>query len=283
MDREDRIFEEFSKRMREYNPQPDEKLWDNIEKQINKPKISFVKTAVVTGVVILVGVVAAVIFAPKTINKENNVPTLQISRINTEEKITTPQQTVQKLDLIVSTTDAAEKVIEITEQTIPNNTVTPNVTEVKTEVNVQNTNNNPAVELKQTTNTQLQTSAQKNNDVNDEKIDVKPQNDVKSSEENPQNPPITMDELQVPNAFQPSSPSERVNTFKPAYKEVRNYEMNIYSRYGREIFSTKDITIGWDGTVKGQLAPTGVYVYYLKYEDMDGKLHEKGGKLLLQR
>ncbi len=42
------------------------------------------------------------------------------------------------------------------------------------------------------------------------------------------------------------------------------YEFLIYDRWGTLIFKTKDYTEGWNGTIKGTLCPSDVYVYKIK-------------------
>jgi len=39
---------------------------------------------------------------------------------------------------------------------------------------------------------------------------------------------------------------------------------SIYDRLGIKIFSPKNISQGWDGTIKGTQQTTGVYVYLIK-------------------
>jgi len=39
----------------------------------------------------------------------------------------------------------------------------------------------------------------------------------------------------------------------------------IYNRWGEVIWESYDATISWDGTYKGQLCPTGSYVYDIKF------------------
>lgn len=71
--------------------------------------------------------------------------------------------------------------------------------------------------------------------------------------------------LFVPNAFTPNG--DGLNDifipkglgFKP-----ESFEMSIYDRWGNLMYRTGDPVKGWDGTVKGVLAPSDVYVYKIK-------------------
>jgi gliding motility-associated-like protein len=67
----------------------------------------------------------------------------------------------------------------------------------------------------------------------------------------------------IPNCFTPDG-DEFNNTFIPVISDVfddQNYILTIYNRWGELIFQTKDKSIGWDGTYKGQMQPIGVYTY----------------------
>ena len=49
------------------------------------------------------------------------------------------------------------------------------------------------------------------------------------------------------------------------------------------VFSTTDPNEGWDGTIKGDLAELGVYVYKLRYTDDQEILYEQTGTVTLVR
>ena len=68
----------------------------------------------------------------------------------------------------------------------------------------------------------------------------------------------------VPNAFAPGSTPPN-NTFNIPYGIFLNFRMEIYNRWGRLLFVSNDAATGWDGTVNGQPAPAGGYVYRINY------------------
>jgi gliding motility-associated-like protein len=86
----------------------------------------------------------------------------------------------------------------------------------------------------------------------------------------------------VPNAFSPND--DKFNdTFRPlpvgCYKEIN---FNIYNRWGNLMFSTTDLTKGWDGlSPDGQQCSDGVYFYTLKATFRDGSLIDKSGTVTL--
>ncbi|MGZ4042125.1 MAG: T9SS type B sorting domain-containing protein [Bacteroidia bacterium] len=66
----------------------------------------------------------------------------------------------------------------------------------------------------------------------------------------------------LPNSFTPNG--DGVNeVFMPKSVGVKRFRMDIFDRWGQLIFSTNDITVGWDGKHKkgGELLPQDVYVY----------------------
>lgn len=82
-------------------------------------------------------------------------------------------------------------------------------------------------------------------------------------------PPVT---LYVPNAFSPNN--DGINDiFYASGFGITEFEILIFDRWGELLFSSDNITIGWDGTVNGaELAPIGIYVYkvlYSGYEERD--------------
>lgn len=86
----------------------------------------------------------------------------------------------------------------------------------------------------------------------------------------------------IPNAF---TPEMKNPIFKPvnAFVDDSDYHFYIYNRAGAEIFKTNDPSKGWDGTYKGNNVQAGVYVYFLRYQNMDGGKFDKNGTVLLIR
>ncbi|MDD5508697.1 MAG: gliding motility-associated C-terminal domain-containing protein [Bacteroidales bacterium] len=71
--------------------------------------------------------------------------------------------------------------------------------------------------------------------------------------------------LLFPNAFTPNGDGSN-DVFKPAIMQnIYRSRMEIYNRWGLFIFSTEDITRGWDGTCNGQECPGGAYLYVVTY------------------
>ncbi len=71
----------------------------------------------------------------------------------------------------------------------------------------------------------------------------------------------------VPNSFTPDG-DEHNNTLKFIFTsgfDPYDFQVLIYNRWGEVIWESHDATVSWDGTYKGQLCPTGSYVYDIKF------------------
>lgn len=84
----------------------------------------------------------------------------------------------------------------------------------------------------------------------------------------------------VPNAF-------TVGGYNPifkaeaAYLDFESYEMQIFSRWGKQMFRSADIDVGWNGYHNGSIAPEGSYIYVITYTTGAGKKVEKIGYVIL--
>ena len=88
----------------------------------------------------------------------------------------------------------------------------------------------------------------------------------------------------VPNAFTPNEDGFNQNFVgKGEGIKWETFEMYIYDRWGKEIFSTKDHENGWDGDINGKEAPQGVYAWLIKFTDIKRKKHILKGTVTLIR
>ena len=96
---------------------------------------------------------------------------------------------------------------------------------------------------------------------------------------------VTSIYLWVPNAFTPNIYEDNVNSvFLPKGTGIDKFKMDIYNRWGTEVFSSIDINEGWDGNFRsGKPAPIGVYVYKISLIGISGKEVDKVGSLTLYR
>lgn len=72
----------------------------------------------------------------------------------------------------------------------------------------------------------------------------------------------------APNIFSPNGDGNN-DIFLVRGDGVTEFSLIIYDRWGEKVFESSSLDIGWDGTYKGKMLNTGVFVYYLhaKFSD----------------
>jgi gliding motility-associated-like protein len=86
----------------------------------------------------------------------------------------------------------------------------------------------------------------------------------------------------MPTAFTPNN--DGLNDYFGVKKwgNISNFELNVYDRWGKLIFFTRNSSNDWDGTYRGQLQPTGTYVYQVKAKTLCGTIYKKGTVTLIK-
>ena len=92
----------------------------------------------------------------------------------------------------------------------------------------------------------------------------------------------------IPNSFSPNFDGLNdvfIPVFSPFGLDLKTaYEFEVFDRWGHLLFHTKDFTKGWDGTIQNRgedALKQDVYVYKIKYKDLDGKINHKTGHVSL--
>ena len=67
------------------------------------------------------------------------------------------------------------------------------------------------------------------------------------------------------------------------FVDANDFQMCIYDRWGKQVLIVEDPAEGWDGSYNGSDAPSGAYVYHLKYTNSKGSFFEKLGSITLYR
>jgi len=76
----------------------------------------------------------------------------------------------------------------------------------------------------------------------------------------------------IPNSFTPNGDGTNdIFNVKGLGFKLKGFSMELFDRWGHSMFFTKDVTKGWDGTLKGQPAQDGVYVYKIKAVGSNGE------------
>jgi gliding motility-associated-like protein len=90
-------------------------------------------------------------------------------------------------------------------------------------------------------------------------------------------------EIYIPNAFSPNG--DGVNDiFRPLPVGIvkMNY-FRVYDRWGKLMYSSTTYMQGWDGTVNGQRAPVGTYVWMVEGVDINQKTITMKGTVTIVR
>lgn len=282
----DKNFEEFRERLKNFSEQPPEAMWDNISKQVAKPRHTGLVVSIVAVTLVLAGFVALLVSAPKgstsktsqTLSQTNNTENSLAVNTSKSEQSKTPfysdktpkeinetpfysDETAKEQNHSAATNLQGENLQISTVQTKQENALSknPNIIAAEPKKVEKNRNGNPLPQKTASINRELKTDTQKAPEIS--------QRDTVRSQ------------LFVPNAFTPLS--DKNNLFKPAQADVSDYRMNIYNRQGVLVFDSEDITHGWDGRSKGEVCPSGTYVYVISFRDTEGKPHTQKGTLML--
>lgn len=85
-----------------------------------------------------------------------------------------------------------------------------------------------------------------------------------------------------PNAFTPNGDGHN-DFFKAEGKFVEKCRLQIFDRWGAQVYESRDTEEGWDGNLKDQPAPQGTYMYRATIETMDGAQQTHQGTVFLIR
>ncbi|MBL0340499.1 MAG: gliding motility-associated C-terminal domain-containing protein [Bacteroidetes bacterium] len=86
----------------------------------------------------------------------------------------------------------------------------------------------------------------------------------------------------IPNAFTPGGKNP---IFKPylLFADPENYSLQIYNRWGQQVFASTQPDLGWNGQFESKNAPTGLYVYILIFKGFNKKELRRTGTISLLR
>jgi gliding motility-associated-like protein len=86
----------------------------------------------------------------------------------------------------------------------------------------------------------------------------------------------------LPNAFTPNGDKNNDVLFVRG-KGVESFRLNIYNRWGNKIFESDDLKTGWDGTYRGEIQNTAVFVYTIEGVFDNGADFKQSGDISLFR
>ena len=279
-DKENEIYDIFKRLISDYKAEIEPNMWQNIEKRLPKKQFSWLKFMTIICALIIAAAVATIVLTPakktktfvsnvekKTVAYKNNQPDYHNNQLEYSvnqpdcvnrriEKNNEPTiEYFQVYDIGQIINDYSFKNLDKKDLTPPNQTPIPHSKDLIKSSIIKDTVNhiNSVTQLKQ--------------DLPKIKIDSV----------------LIREKLLFPSAFEPNSNDERINTFKPVYKDVKSFTMRIFARSGTLLYQTNDIHLGWDGMYKGSLMDKGVYVYIVEYVDLQGQKHTEKNPFYLSR
>jgi PKD repeat protein len=90
----------------------------------------------------------------------------------------------------------------------------------------------------------------------------------------------------TPNAFRPDSNIPENQVFLPIQEGIDpdNYQFRVFNRVGSTVFETRNAELGWDGKMpNGTAASPGIFVWIVKFIDVQGYDHQQKGTVMLVR
>ena len=89
--------------------------------------------------------------------------------------------------------------------------------------------------------------------------------------------------MHLPNALAPEGENKFFKPLIVFMQNISEYEMSIFDRYGQLLFQTNDMLQGWDGSAQGQALKAGMYVYRIRFKQLNGTTEYKKGTVMLVR
>jgi gliding motility-associated-like protein len=84
--------------------------------------------------------------------------------------------------------------------------------------------------------------------------------------------------LYIPNTFTPNGDGMN-DTFGVAGEAIKDFQLQIFNRWGQLIYETDNANDRWDGTHNGQKVQMGTYVYRVIASEASGRKLSKEGNL----
>jgi gliding motility-associated-like protein len=87
----------------------------------------------------------------------------------------------------------------------------------------------------------------------------------------------------LPNSFTPNGDGKNDVFRIPPGVQLQLREFSVFDRWGKRVFTTKDASEGWDGSLQGRQLNPGVFVWTCRYQ-LDGEAEkvEKGTVILVR-
>jgi gliding motility-associated-like protein len=84
----------------------------------------------------------------------------------------------------------------------------------------------------------------------------------------------------VPTAFTPNNDGKNDRWHIPYLDPLLGATVTVYNRFGKLVYEANATTVDWDGTVHGELQPSAIYVYLIRFKK--GRADMKGTVTLIR-
>lgn len=86
--------------------------------------------------------------------------------------------------------------------------------------------------------------------------------------------------LHVPNAFTPNGDNlNELWGIVPVF--VKEYHVQVFTRWGEQVYDSREKKIDWDGMYKGKIEPNSVYIYTITFTGWDRSVHHRRGTVTI--
>ncbi len=100
--------------------------------------------------------------------------------------------------------------------------------------------------------------------------------------------------IEFPTAFAPNpggptggkydkEDTDEIHIFRPVSKNVVEYRLEIFNRWGELIFLSEDLNVGWDGYYRNKICKEDVYIWHVTGKYLNGNPFDKAGDVTLIR
>jgi gliding motility-associated-like protein len=89
--------------------------------------------------------------------------------------------------------------------------------------------------------------------------------------------------IYVPGAFTPNNDGLNDRFHVTVKGRIKEFHISVYNRFGSLVYSSNDADRSWDGTLKGEAVPVGVFVYVITGLTYENRSIQQKGTLTLLR
>jgi gliding motility-associated-like protein len=93
---------------------------------------------------------------------------------------------------------------------------------------------------------------------------------------------VLPDGVFIPNSFTPNGDGLN-DMFRVYGYKIATLKLVVFNQWGEKLFESSDQSRGWDGTYKGKVQPSGVYMYVCRMVLTDGPVMDRKGAINLIR